>query len=177
MKARRFIRLLGALSAVILAGCKGPSSPEVELKTMTRRISTEFSEVSRISTADLAAWMADSTRQPPQLIDVREPAEYVVSHLPGATQVNPDATVEQIFSRVDPARPIVVYCSVGYRSSILAKRLVTAGTKQTMNLEGSIFKWANEDRPLVRDGGATRSVHPYNSTFGHMLREDLRAYH
>lgn len=177
MNAPRYIRLLGTLSAVILAGCKGPSSPEVELETMTRRISTEFSEVPRISTADLASWMADPTRQPPQLIDVREPAEYAVSHLPGAIRVAPDATAEQVTSRVDPARPIVVYCSVGYRSSILAKRLVAAGTKQTMNLEGSIFKWANEDRPLVRDGGPTRSVHPYNGTFGRMLREDLRAYH
>ena len=46
--------------------------------------------------------------------------------------------------------PIVTYCSVGYRSGKMAERLQAAGYTNVRNLEGSIFKWANEHRPLVR---------------------------
>lgn len=169
--------LMLVLLALLPGACNGPSDPKLELEKFTRDITSEFDDVPRISTTELAEWMADSSREQPQLLDAREPGEYAVSHLSGAVRVAPDATAEQILGRIDPARPVVVYCSVGYRSSILARRLISAGSRQTMNLEGSIFKWANEDRPLVRDDASTRMVHPYNDRYGRLLRKELRAYH
>lgn len=75
---------------------------------------------------------------------------------------------------IKPDRPIVVYCSVGYRSSILARKLQDKGFTNVYNLEGSIFKWANEGRPLVQGKVTVHKVHPYNAHWGHLLE---RKYH
>ena len=43
------------------------------------------------------------------------------------------------------------------------------------NLEGSIFKWANENRPMVDvKDRKTIFTHPYNVVFGKLLRKELR---
>jgi hypothetical protein len=45
-----------------------------------------------------------------------------------------------------------------------------AGYTNVANLEGSIFKWANEGRALVGPGGSpTRAVHEYDATWGGLL--------
>lgn len=165
-----------ALSTVLLAGCARAENPEAELGTMTLEIAEKFGDVQHISTADLTTWLADPSREPPQLLDAREVQEYAVSHLPGAVRITPDASADQVIAMTDPTRPIVVYCSVGYRSSVLVRRLQEAGVKHVLNLEGSVFKWANEGRPLVRDSGATPLAHPYNDSYGRMLHEEFRSY-
>ena len=43
------------------------------------------------------------------------------------------------------------------------------------NLEGSIFKWANEKRPMVdREDQPTSFAHPYNAVFGKLLNSENR---
>lgn len=164
-----------SLSGLLLMGCQQAEEPQAILDAAVREISAEFSTVPQISTGELAAWLADSNREPPVLLDVRELGEYAVSHLPSAIRVAPDATAEQLRDKIDFTRPLVLYCSIGYRSSALAERLIAAGAVNAMNLEGSIFKWANEGRPLIHDGQDTDKVHPYNRKFGRMLRAPLRA--
>ena len=148
---------------------------EEGMAKMMATVRREFPRVPQLSTAELAAWMADKGRPQPQVLDVREAAEFGVSHLHGALRVEPDAPAADVLARVDPARPIVVYCSVGYRSSKLAQRLIEAGGKNVSNLEGSIFSWANEGRPLEKDGHPVKTVHPYNAVFGRLLKPVCRA--
>ena len=171
MKAMQLIGLFGLL----LTSCNQAKEPEAILDAAVQEISAEFSTVPQISTGELAAWLADTTREAPLLLDVREPEEYAVSHLPGAIRVSPKATPDQLQDAIDLSRPLVLYCSIGYRSSALAEQLTAAGAAQAMNLEGSLFKWANEGRPLRRDGQATKQAHPYNKKYSRMLREPLRA--
>jgi 3-mercaptopyruvate sulfurtransferase SseA len=71
--------------------------------------------------------------------------------------------------------PIVTYCAVGYRSGETADRLRAAGFTNVHNLEGSIFQWANEHRPLVREQEHVSQVHPYNVFWGRLLNDDVRA--
>ena len=71
--------------------------------------------------------------------------------------------------------PIVTYCAVGYRSGALATKLREAGFTNVRNLEGSIFQWANEHRPLVREDQPVTTVHPYSSLWGRLLTDDVRA--
>jgi rhodanese-related sulfurtransferase len=175
MNAPGIIRMAAVLSTLWIAGCDGSPAPEVELETMTRKVAKEFKDVRQLSTADLAAWLADTGRKPPQLLDAREPAEFAISHLPEAIRVDPEASAEQGLAKIDRARPVVVYCSVGYRSSVIARKLIKAGHSQTMNLEGSIFKWANEGRPVVRDGKPAHQVHPYSARYAEMLLPNLRS--
>ncbi len=116
--------------------------------------------------------------QPPVLLDARQPAEFAVSHLPGAQRVDPDATAAELadaLANIDRQREIVVYCSVGVRSAGVAARLREAGFENVENLGGSIFRWANQGRPLVRDGQPVEVVHPYNAVWGRLLDPERRA--
>jgi len=133
-----------------------------------------FPKVEWITTAQLADWLADKQRQPPVLLDVRTEEEWNVSHLPGARRVDPNAPVEKVISGVPKETPIVTYCAVGYRSGALATKLREAGFTNVRNLEGSIFQWANEHRPLVREDQPVTTVHPYSSLWGRLLTDDVR---
>ena len=136
------------------------------------RIRSEFPDVRRITTAELAAWLNDHNRSAPLLLDIRTAAEFEVSHLAGARHVAPDALASVVHGPKD--RAIVTYCSVGYRSGAFAKKLRDAGYTNVMNLEGSIFRWANERRPIVSgDGRKADKVHPYNATWGLLLQTSV----
>ena len=158
----------------LTSGCASDQPPRAALDEMINTVDETFPAVDTISTDALASWLADPDRPAPQLLDAREAKEYAVSHIPGAIQIDPGADVAALAAMLDPDRPIVIYCSVGYRSSELAQRLADHTELSAQNLTGSIFKWANEGRPLENETGATQYVHPYNDYFGRMLLPTLR---
>ncbi len=176
MNSFRWILCLAAsLPVLTVCGGEPPAAHTAALTKMILTVRKTFPDVKTISTTNLAAWLSDASRPQPQLLDVRTPKEYAVSHLHGARLVSPDAKAAEVMATVDGQRPLVVYCSVGYRSSQLAERLRSAGPVQVMNLEGSIFAWANEDRALEREGLSVAKVHPYDKRFGQMLKPERRA--
>ena len=136
--------------------------PGLTWPAIKARIAKEFPNVKTIGTAELA-----KVEPKPVLLDVRTAAEFDVSHLAGARRVDPDAASVSLPKNT----PIVTYCSVGYRSAKLAQRLREAGFTDVRNLEGSIFQWANEGRPI--EPGT--KVHPYNKKWGALLNAPLRA--
>lgn len=99
------------------------------------------------------------------LLDVRKKSEFEVSHIPGALQIDPNARiddVEAILAGADENLPVVVYCSVGRRSSRLGSRVADDLEGRTVsNLRGGVFAWHNEGRPLENAAGTTPYVHPY----------------
>ncbi len=114
------------------------------------------------------------------LLDVREADEYSVSRLKGALRVSPDADAKSALAAAGDlkGRVVVVYCSVGARSSILASRVQKAlregGAVAVHNLSGGIFRWHNEERNLVDAQGETAFVHRYDSYWGQLVRrQDL----
>lgn len=108
----------------------------------------------------------------PLLIDVRPPAEFAVSHLRGALNLR---ALDEISHAVKETRPAetILYCSVGYRSSKLAQQLQEQAGLAVANLEGAIFQWANEGRPLVQGDRPTRSVHPCSERWAGLLSPGL----
>ncbi len=126
----------------------------------------KFPDVPTITPDELARM--DSS---PLLLDVRDENEYAVSHLSGAVRVEKDFAVQLSRIGITKERPIVVYCSVGYRSAVLARALQKEGFTNVRNLEGSIFAWANEGRPLVNSNGATSGAHPFNPLWGRYLEK------
>ena len=138
--------------------------PGVTWPAIKARIAKEFPNVKSIGTAELA-----KVEPKPVLLDVRTAAEFDVSHLAGARRADPEATAASV--ALPKNTPIVTYCSVGYRSAKFAQRLQDAGFTNVRNLEGSIFQWANEGRPIEPAG----KVHPYNSKWGALLNPTLRA--
>ncbi|MHB8521639.1 MAG: rhodanese-like domain-containing protein [Limisphaerales bacterium] len=132
------------------------------IATARKVVRHRFPRVRQLPPSELAAWLNDPRRPGPVLLDVRTAAEYTVSHLPGARWVSPRAKAAEVIAGLHPDHPVVVYCSLGYRSSALADRLMTAGLRGVFNLEGAIFVWANEGRALERDGQRVTAVHPYH---------------
>lgn len=137
------------------------------------KVRHDFPKVRRISPNELSEWLKDKKRAQPSLLDVRTKAEFEVSQIPGAHRVEPGTDPAEI--KLPKDQPIVTYCSVGYRSGALAEKMREAGFTNVQNLSGSIFQWANEGRPLVHDGQPSHKVHPYNSTWGKLLKPELRA--
>jgi len=75
---------------------------------------------------------------------------------------------------IDKDAPIVIYCSVGYRSEKIGEKLQKAGYKNVINLWGGIFDWANLKLPLVNeDEEKVTSVHPYDENWGRWLAGEI----
>ena len=133
-------------------------------------VRSRFRDVTHLSIETLASWLRDGRRDAPQLLDVRSEEEFGTSHLPGAIRIDYRRPLSRGQAVVDPARPVVVYCSAGYRSSVVARKLRQAGFAEVLNLEGGIFAWANAGLPLERDGRPASAVHPCLRLFSRMVR-------
>lgn len=118
------------------------------------------------------------TEQSDQFIvfDVREPHEFQVSHLKDAIHINPECSAESFMAQFGERianKDVVFYCSAGYRSSQFAERVKSlaqsANAGKIYNLEGGIFRWYNQGRPVYNEQGSTDQVHPYSDRFKGML--------
>ena len=147
--------------------------------TTLKMIRVKFPGVVQLSTDALQAWLdrlEESTQaKRPLLLDVREKEEYAVSHLEGALLATSEKEALQALEGIAPDQPVVLYCSVGYRSSELAVFLQKRGFEKVYNLEGSIFAWANEGRAVYRGDERVDEVHPYDRVWGKLLKKALRA--
>ncbi len=93
----------------------------------------------RIDVAELERRRAGERRL--QLVDVRQPAETDAGVIPGAVLV-PLTRLNEQLATLDAARPTVVYCAGGYRSSIAASRLAAAGFADVADLLGGYTAWS-----------------------------------
>lgn len=101
------------------------------------------------------------------LLDAREPGEFAVSHIEGAINCGYDRFDRNLLDNLDKSRPVVVYCSIGYRSEKIAQKLRKAGFVEVYNLYGSIFEWVNRGLPVVDGSGEpTPRIHTYNRSWG-----------
>ena len=166
-------RFLFLTAILLIVGTIGAASYSQRLgwRLIDAKIRAAFPEVRRITTGELASALAKGNK--PVLLDVRTKAEFDVSHLEGAIRVEPGSDPSAISIPKDQA--IVTYCSVGYRSAAFAKKMSEVGYGNVSNLDGSIFRWANENRRLVRDGQPTDKVHPYNRLWGMLVDPSHRA--
>lgn len=75
-----------------------------------------------------------------QIVDVRNPGEVEAGAIPGSVNI----PVSQLTSRLDeldPARPTVVYCAGGYRSSVAASVLRQRGFRDVSDILGGYEAW------------------------------------
>ncbi len=136
---------------------------------VNRWVARSFPAVPTVTTHQLADGLRAG--QAPVLLDVRRDYEFAISHLPGAHHTPNEDAVAAL--NLDPAQPIVAYCSVGYRSARLVSQLQSAGYNAVYNLAGSAFQWANEGRSLVSQDCPTATVHPFNPVWGLLLKPGL----
>jgi rhodanese-related sulfurtransferase len=74
------------------------------------------------------------------LLDVHGPGERDLGHVEGSAHI-PLGQLRDRISELDPARPVVVYCAGGYRSSIGASLLRASGFADVSDLVGGYQGW------------------------------------
>lgn len=174
-RRRQWLPFAIIVSAISTIGMALQAADTGETSAVTERLEqkmadvrSDFPDVSHFSPDEVDALTA------PLFIDVRKTREYAVSRLPGAVHV-PDEASLLAAAKAAGDRPIVVYCSLGVRSSNAIRVLKAQGIETAVNLDGSIFRWANEGRPLENDAGVTDKVHPFNAWWGRYLEAPLHA--
>lgn len=114
------------------------------------------------------------------LLDARETKEYKVSHLKNAICVGYDQfDLQKTITNLpkDKNAKIVVYCSLGIRSEIVANKLIKEGYTNVFNLYGGIFEWKNNNFLVVDSlGNSTEKVHTFNKNWSKWLKKGKKVY-
>jgi sodium/bile acid cotransporter 7 len=95
-------------------------------------------------------------------VDARLPAEMAVSMLPGAIS-------EEAFGKNPEhyrGNTVIVYCTISYRSGLLAERLTDQGTR-VYNLQGGLLAWVLEGGKVYDSRGETRRIHVYGKKWNY----------
>ncbi len=177
IRARGALICAVVLNALSAGATEDPREAVDPLKAVEAAIAAQFS-VDETSTKDLAAALASADSASYLLFDVREPAEYERSHVRGARRLAPDTkgdAFEKRFGDKASGKHLVFYCSVGYRSSVMAVRVrdsaMKAGALSVANLRGGVFRWYNEGRIVYDATDTTDAIHPYDRTWGVFVNE------
>ena len=160
-KSKLLIILLFALFQACTA--QVPSDkPSVNNPDFDKRLESLLSfSVPLLGTEELAS-------QPEEyvILDAREKEEYEVGHIPGAIYVGYNKFNFSSLEGIEKKHPVVVYCSVGYRSEKIGKKLMKKGYTSVYNLYGSIFEWVNDGYKIIdRNGQKTETIHTYNKNW------------
>jgi adenylyltransferase/sulfurtransferase len=80
------------------------------------------------------------------LVDVREPNEYQICRIPGATLV-PLGEIPRRYAELSKDDELVIICKSGARSGKAADFLRSVGFKRVLNLKGGILDWIDKVDP------------------------------
>lgn len=120
---------------------------------------------------------ANELPQKAVLLDTRSKEEYEVSHLANAQWVGFETFELEKITALPKDTPIVLYCSIGYRSERIGERLKEAGYQKVYNLYGGIFEWMHQQGKIVDStGSATERLHGYSPTWGFWARKGEVVY-
>lgn len=105
-----------------------------------------------------ATQFADKIKALPSapVVDVRTPEEFAKGHLQNAKNIdwNGDDFKNQI-SKLDPSKPVFVYCLSGGRSGEAASQMRADGFKEVYELNGGIMKWRGANLPETPNATTT----------------------
>jgi hydroxyacylglutathione hydrolase len=88
------------------------------------------------------------------VLDVREPSEFVIGHVPGAISL-PQAELASRLAEVPHDVPLFVICRSGQRSLRATQFLHTCGIQQAINVRGGTTAWLARGWQLVRSRTVT----------------------
>ncbi|HEX2493665.1 MAG TPA: molybdopterin-synthase adenylyltransferase MoeB, partial [Steroidobacter sp.] len=106
--------------------------------------SESLAAVERLSARDLHKLLNASGGI--RIVDVREPSEYAVAHLPGALNI-PAAEIERRLGELPKNESVVFVCRSGTRSLTASALAARAGAARIAHLDGGLLVWAREIDP------------------------------
>jgi sulfur-carrier protein adenylyltransferase/sulfurtransferase len=84
------------------------------------------------------------------LVDVREPAEYEIVRIPGATLIPKGEILSgEALSNLPQNRQIVLHCKSGVRSAEALAALKSAGFRDAVHLQGGVLAWIKQIDPTL----------------------------
>ncbi|GGL09074.1 adenylyltransferase/sulfurtransferase MoeZ [Nocardia jinanensis] len=85
-----------------------------------------------------------------ELIDVREPVEWDIVHIEGATLIPKDRILSgEALAELPQNRKIVLHCKTGVRSAEALAALKRAGFADATHLQGGVIAWAHQVDPSL----------------------------
>jgi rhodanese-related sulfurtransferase len=84
----------------------------------------------------------------PRLIDVRDPEDFALCHLPGA-ELHPADQIAEWSKTIDPNEEILVYCHHGIRSLHAVMYLSARGFKRLRHLRGGLDAYSLRADPSM----------------------------
>ncbi|MFC4125339.1 adenylyltransferase/sulfurtransferase MoeZ [Nocardia rhizosphaerae] len=85
-----------------------------------------------------------------ELVDVREPVEWEIVHIEGATLIPKDRILSgEALSELPQHKPIVLHCKTGIRSAEALAALKRAGFADATHLQGGVVAWAKQVDPSL----------------------------
>ena len=160
--------LFQILAWFLLLGTKTISAQDPSFYAMVDKLTSE--NVSVIKVEEL------ENKNTLILLDVRTKKEYELSHIKNAIWVGEKNWDMKTFKNLDKKKMIVVYCSVGFRSEKLVRKLLRINSQKTFNLYGGIFDWVNKGNPVENSHGITDSIHGFNKNFAQWIRKGVAVY-
>jgi sulfur-carrier protein adenylyltransferase/sulfurtransferase len=84
------------------------------------------------------------------LVDVREPAEWEIVRIPGATLVPKDEILRgDALAMLPQDKQIVMYCKSGVRSAETLAAVKAAGFRDAVHVQGGVTAWVNQIDPSL----------------------------
>jgi sulfur-carrier protein adenylyltransferase/sulfurtransferase len=84
------------------------------------------------------------------LVDVREPAEWEIVRIPGATLIPKDQILRgDALASLPQDRQIVMYCKSGVRSAETLAAVKAAGFRDAVHVQGGVTGWVNQVDPSL----------------------------
>jgi len=141
----RVISLL--ILSLVLSVTVGAGVLSAEDLTPKDLVAAAKAEITNITVAEAKALLDKGEYL---FIDVREPAEFKMGHIPGAVNI-PRGLVEfKIGAQVEENKDakIVVNCKSGGRSALATQSLEKLGYKNLLNMDGGWLAWEEAGYPV-----------------------------
>jgi rhodanese-related sulfurtransferase len=85
------------------------------------------------------------------ILDVRTPEEFAAGHLPGAVNINVEASdFPDRVAGLDESAETLVYCRTGNRSGVATDEMADLGFTDMSDLQGGIEAWTAQGGEVVQ---------------------------
>lgn len=98
----------------------------------------------------------------PVIIDVREFFEYKRSRLNGAINIPASGSIDTTADTTGRATHLFLYCTSGFRSDRVARKLAAKGFIHVYSLDGGINEWKKQGFPVDKKRLKRRMVEEQN---------------
>jgi sulfur-carrier protein adenylyltransferase/sulfurtransferase len=103
---------------------------------------------STITAPELRDWLAAG--KPIHLVDVREPGEFEIVRIPGATLIPKGQILSgAALAELPQDRQVVLYCKSGIRSAEALAAVKAAGFRDAVHVQGGVTAWARQVDPSL----------------------------